>query len=196
MEIDEATLTRVALAHSIPPSVLSAVAARDNGSGTMGASQGSLSARGISANDVKGDPNLAIEMAATQLQQSFQKYGDWEKALSYYSTGDENAYQNPNNSAGGFVYTVLGGASTQPNYGLEVVSQQQLTIMLPGLQSLSTHMQGLAEMGGVVSPQSVQGFQRFIGGIQSQGPGPGSFKGDIYPWGECTWLVAGLRPDI
>src|SRR4029077_4854822 len=169
---------------------------RDNGSGTMGASQGSLSARGISANDVKGDPNLAIEMAATQLQQSFQKYGDWEKALSYYSTGDENAYQNPNNSAGGFVYSVLGGASTQPNYGLEGVSQQQLTIMLPGLQSLSTHMQGLAEMGGVVTPQSVQGFQRFIGGIQSQGPGPGSFKGDIYPWGECTWLVAGLRPDI
>jgi CHAP domain len=195
MEIDEATLTRVALAHSIPPSVLSAVAARDNGSGTMGASQGSLSARGISANDVKGDPNLAIEMAATQLQQSFQKYGDWEQALSYYSTGDEKAYQNPNNSAGGFVYSVLGGAATQPDYGLQDVPQGQLTIMLPGLQSLSTHMQGLAEMGGVVTPQSVQGFQGFIKGIQSNGPGPGAFPGDPFPYGQCTWLAKGLRPD-
>jgi CHAP domain len=196
MPVDEATLTRVALAHSIPPAVLSAVAARDNGSGTMGASQGSLSARGISANDVKNDPNLAIEMAATQLQQSFQKFGDWEKALAYYSTGDEKAAQNPNASAGGFVNSVLGGAATQPDYGLQDVPQQQLTIMLPGLQSLDTHMQSLVQMGGVVTPQSAQGFQSFIKGVQSNGPGPGAFPGDIYPWGQCTWLTAGLRPDI
>lgn len=196
MAIDEATLARVALAHGIPPSILSAVAARDTGSGTMGMAEGSISARGLKVSDVQQDPNLALEMAATQLQQSFQKYGDWEQAISYYSTGDPKAYQNPNSSAGGFVYSVLGGAATQPDYGLQGVPQGQLTIMLPGLQSLGNHMQGLAEMGGVVTPQSAQGFQGFIRGVQSNGPGPGAFPGDIYPWGQCTWLVAGLRPDI
>ena len=57
-------------------------------------------------------------------------------------------------------------------------------------------MKGLSEMGGVVTQQAVQGFQSFIKGVQSNGPGPGAFPGDIYDWGQCTWLAAGLRPDL
>lgn len=196
MEVDESAVTRVAAANGIPPSILAAIAARDTGNGLMGLSAGSVVARGLSTSDVANDPNLALQVAAQQLKQSFQKNGDWEKALSDYSTGDPQAYQNPNSSTGGFVYSVLGGAATQPDYGLQDMPQGQLTIMLPGLQSLSNHMQGLSEMGGVVTPQSVQGFQGFIKGIQSNGPGPGAFPGDIYDWGQCTWLAAGLRPDL
>jgi hypothetical protein len=194
-DLDEGTITRIAAANGIPPSILAAIAARDTGDGLMGMSSGSVVARGLSPKDVASDPTLALTAAAQTLKQSFSQYGGWEQALSAYSTGDPQAYQNPNSSTGGFVYSVLGGAATDPSYGTQDMQPQQLNVMLPGLQSLATHMQGLTDMGGVVTEQSLKGFQSFIGGIQSQGPGPGAFKGDDFPWGQCTWLAKGLRPD-
>jgi hypothetical protein len=195
MELDEATVTSIAAANGVPPSILASIAARDPGNGLMGMSAGSVVARGLSTQDVANDPTLALTVAAQTLKQSFSEQGDWEKALSVYSTGDPQAYQNPNGSTGGFVYSVLGGAATQPEYGTQDMQQDQLSAILPGLQSLLTHMTSLVDMGGVVSQQSLKGFQNFIGGISKAGPGPGAFSGDNFPWGQCTWLAKGLRPD-
>src|SRR5579872_5735513 len=120
--IDQTAINQVAANNGVPPSILSAIAARDLSTGMMGMNEGTVAGFGFTSSEIQGDQNLGLEVAARALQQSFSRYGNWEQALSYYTAGDPDAYQNPNSDVGGFVYATLGQAASNPGLGLNGIS--------------------------------------------------------------------------
>lgn len=181
MTPDMALISSVAAKYGIPPAILYSVGKVESGysddviAGTRVSSAGAIGAfqfmpataeaYGVTPEELAGNFNLQLELAAMKLSKDFQAYGSWERTLSAYNSGNPDAYTSPTSSVGGYVYSVLGTAAQNPTMGMAPTPQGQMFTPANAQTWQATAadfqavLEDFASSGGVVTHDSAAGFQ-------------------------------------
>lgn len=134
MQPDPNVIASVAARYGIPPAILYAVGQKESGysddvlegkrrggDGEVGVFQfmpATLASYGFTPDQIAGNFQLQLEIAARKLSNDFKQYGSWERTLSAYNSGNPDEYRTSGQIAG-YVNSVLGIAGTVPTYGME-----------------------------------------------------------------------------
>jgi murein DD-endopeptidase MepM/ murein hydrolase activator NlpD len=193
MTPDPSVLAEIAARHSIPPAMLWAVGQQESAyaddviagrrrgsSGEVGAFQfmpATLQAYGFSASEMADDFYLQAELAARKLSADYERYGTWERTLSAYNSGNPDAYTSPTSPVGGYVYSVLGHAGSNPTYGMggggaAATAFKPADFGAYGTRSadLQQHLQDMHDQGGIVNAATLSAYHAQNSAVMGQAP--------------------------
>lgn len=177
-QISDQDIVKIAEQYSVPPSLLAGVVSASGSSGTLGMSDATLMAFGMSAGQAQADPMLALAIAARVLSQSFQQTNSWQEALSTFLTGDPQAYQSPTSAVGGQIEAILGAAAVNPTMGLDGFRPADARLFTSMAGALTTQLQGMTSTGGALSQQRLQQYQQQVDAVAATAHGTTTYTPD------------------
>ena len=173
-QVTDAEIAQIAAEYSIPPAILMGVVRSQGASPAFNMPTATLGAYSLSTGDVANNPLLALTVAARTISQAFSQTGSWEQALSTFLTGDPNAASSPTSSVGGDVASILGQAAANPSFGMNGYTPISVTAFQSMGNAFTQHMQGMVGQGGVVTQQSIHGWQTMATQAWQGGGKPGA----------------------
>lgn len=201
--LDDASLANIAQRYGLPPAILKAALTQG-----QGVPDHAVSTAGFDQQELSGNENLAAEVAARALSQSFTQNGSWDHALAAYFTG--NPAVDPNSQGASMAAATIGLSATYPMLDMDRYSGPLNSAMF---QDLGNHWNHYAGQGGVISSAQIKEFygratevvQGVHGSSQAGPPGrsggrfssiggsdPHLVGGRSYDSGQCTALAAGV----